>query len=242
MAVRKPKHPPADGDRCVRAIERRLRAEYGQPRHFNPADALDDLIFLVLSRMTQEIKYVRTYTQLRDAFSTWDEVRDAPPDELEDLIRDAGLAPTKTAQIQAILVEVQKREGVLSLHRLRSMADDKIERYLTGLPGVARKTALCVMLYALGRAVLPVDTHVWRVAKRLGLAPAGPWSERRGRVLEARIPKELRGSLHVTMIAHGRKVCRARRPSCESCVLADLCPATRAIRSVARPPDPPPPG
>ena len=218
---------PGD-DRRVREIERRLRKAHGQPRHFNPADPLDDLIFLVLSRMTQEIKYVRTYSRLRGSLSTWYEVRDAPPDELEALIHEAGLAPTKAVQIQAILADIEAREGALSLHRLRSMADGEVEQYLTSLPGVARKTALCVMLYALGRQVLPVDTHVWRVAQRLGLAPADEWSEGRGRTLEAAVPRELRGSLHVTMIAHGREVCRARAPSCESCTLADLCPAAGA--------------
>lgn len=217
-----------DDDHRAREIERRLRKAYGQPRHFNPEDPLDDLIFLVLSRMTQEIKYVRTYTRLRASLSTWHEVRDAPPNELEALIHEAGLAPTKAAQIQAILVDIEAREGALTLHRLRAMADNEAERYLTSLPGVARKTALCVMLYALGRDVLPVDTHVWRVARRLGFAPAGEWSEGRGRFLEAAIPRELRGSLHVTMLAHGRRVCRARAPSCESCLLADLCPTTDA--------------
>ena len=205
-----------------------MREAYGQPRHFNPEDPLDDLIFLVLSRMTQELKYVRTYARLRRSLSTWNEVRDAPPDELEALIHEAGLAPTKAAQILAILAEIESREGRLSLHRLRSMTDGEVERYLTSLPGVARKTALCVMLYTLGRDVLPVDTHVWRVAQRLGLAPAGEWSGGRGRTLEATVPRELRGSLHVTMLAHGRQVCRARAPSCETCMLADLCPAAGA--------------
>ena len=123
--------------------------------------------------MTQEIKYVRTYSRLRRSLSTWNEVRDALPDELEALIHEAGLAPPKAAQILAILAEVEKREGILSLHRLRSMADDEVERYLTGLPGVARKTALCVMLYTLGRDVSPIDAHVWHVARWLGLALAG---------------------------------------------------------------------
>ena len=212
-----------DGYR-IREIERRLRIAYGQPRHFNPTDPLDDLIFLVLSRMTQEIKYVRTYSRLRNSLSTWHAVRDAPPDELEGLIHEAGLARTKTAQIQEILREIEAREVSLSLNRLREMGSSQIEAYLTSLPGVARKTALCVMLYALGRDVLPVDTHVWRVAQRLGLAPEGTWSEGRGRAFEAAVPSELRGSLHVTMVAHGRKVCRARAPICESCMLADLCP------------------
>ena len=170
---------PGD-DRRVREIERRLKKAHGQPRHFNPADPLDDLIFLVLSRMTQEIKYVRTYSRLRGSLSTWYEVRDAPPDELEALIHEAGLAPTKAVQIQAILADIEAREGALSLHRLRSMADGEVERYLTSLPGVARKTALCVMLYALGRQVLPVDTHVWRVAQRLGPRSRGRVERRAG--------------------------------------------------------------
>ena len=112
-----------------------MRREYGQPRHFNPADPLDDLIFLVLSRMTQEVKYIRTYSRLRDSLSTWHAVRDAPPDELETLIHEAGLAPTKAAQIQAILGEIGARESRLSLHRLRGMETDKVEQYLTSLPG-----------------------------------------------------------------------------------------------------------
>ena len=226
---------PSDNHR-VQEIERRLRIAYGQPRHFNPREPLDDLIFLVLSRMTQEIKYVRTYFRLRDTLSTWHAVRDTPPDELKALLHEAGLAPTKAVQIQAILGEIEAKEGTLSLHRLRSMENEGVEQYLTSLPGVARKTALCVMLYALDRDVLPVDTHVWRVAQRLGIAPAGGWSEGRGRALEAAIPRELRGSLHVTMIVHGRRVCRARAPICESCTLADLCPTAGPNPRGARPP------
>lgn len=212
-----------DSDR-THEIERRLRAVYGQPRHHNPADPLDDLVFVVLSRMTQEIKYVRTYDRLRSTLPTWSAVRDAPPGTLEELIHEAGLAPTKAAQIRAILVEIEAREGALSLQRLCTMSDVEVEGYLTGLPGVARKTALCVMLYALERAVLPVDTHVWRVSQRLGLAPAGAWSEARCRALEEAVPTELRRSVHVTMVAHGRAVCRATGPRCGGCVLGSLCP------------------
>ena len=231
------------GNDCrIREIEERLRTAYGSPRHFNPHDPLDDLIFVVLSRMTQEIKYVRTYSRLRDSLSTWNAVRDAPPNELEPLIHEAGLAPTKTAQIQAILAEIERREGALSLHRLHIMANDEAEFYLTSLPGVARKTALCVMLYALRRDVLPVDTHVWRMAQRLGFAPAGEWSEGRGRALESTIPRELRGSLHMTMITHGRRVCRARTPICEHCRLVDLCPTGDANQRAALPLPQEPPG
>ena len=236
MAIGRPMSVALDREFRIRAIEQRLRTAYGQPRHFNPEDPLDDLIFLVLSRMTQEIKYVRTYSRLRASLSTWNAVRDAPQDELEMLIHEAGLAPTKAAQIQSILCAVEAREGVLSLHRLGSMDNDKVETYLATLPGVARKTALCVMLYTLGRHVLPVDTHVWRVAQRLGLAARGRWTEWRGRALEAEVPRELRGSLHVTMVAHGREVCRAKAPMCDRCTLLDLCPTAGASLQAARRP------
>lgn len=212
-------------DRVIAGIERRLRKRYGQPRHHNPADPLDDLIFLVLSRMTQEVKYVRTYALLRTALPTWYAVREAPREDVESLLADAGLAPTKSAQIQAILREIQNREGRLDLSRLRGQPDEKVEEYMTSLPGVARKTALCVMLYALGRDTFPVDAHVWRIGQRLGLAQRGAWTEQRSRALEARIPRRLRASLHVTLLAHGRAVCTARSPRCGQCVIADLCPS-----------------
>lgn len=207
----------------LRRIEAILRETYGSPRHYNPADPLDDLIFLVLSRMTQEVKYRRTYAALRESMPEWGVVRDAPADKLEELLSDAGLAPTKTNQIQAILKEVERREGKLDLGRLRTLPDDDVESYLTNLPGVGRKTARCVMLYALGRQTCPVDTHVWRVMRRLGFAPDEVWSGTRASHLEAQIPGPLRGSLHVTLVAHGRAVCRARRPQCRKCALASLC-------------------
>jgi endonuclease-3 len=175
--------------------------------------------------MTQEVKYLRTYDALRHEMPSWGVVMDAPESDLEHLLRDAGLAPTKARQIQAILKEVSAREGSLDLSRLRRLCDDEVEAYLTSLPGVARKTARCVMLYALDRKTCPVDTHVWRVMQRLGVAPAKAWSERNARDLEELIPRALRASLHVTLVAHGRAVCRARRPLCKECPLVALCPS-----------------
>lgn len=175
--------------------------------------------------MTQEVKYLRTYEALRDALPTWEAVVDAPSRCIEDLFRDAGVAPTKTRQIQTILKEVQRREGALDLGRLRGLSDDDVEVYLTSLHGVARKTARCVMLYALDRNTCPVDTHVWRVMRRLGFAPDRPWSEGGAVKLEETIPRRLRASLHVTLISHGRAICRSRRPRCSQCVLAPRCPS-----------------
>ena len=223
MKTRKSTEVKAVESQHLGEIERRLRDRYGQPRHHNPLDPLDDLIFLVLSRMTQEVKYLRTYRGLRDNLPTWGAVMDAPTDDLENLLQDAGLAPTKSRQIQAILKEVESREGALDLRRLRGLSDHEVEAYLTSLPGVALKTAHCVMLYTLGRDVFPVDAHVWRVLRRLGVAPDRPWSERNVRGIAEGIPRRLRGSLHVTLIAHGRSICRARHPRCAQCVLATVC-------------------
>lgn len=212
---------------CFLEIERRLRSTYGRPRHHNPLDPLDDLVFLVLSRMTQEWKYLPTYQSLRRELPLWSSVRDAPEDYLADLLRYAGLALTKARQLQGILREVEAREGALDLSRLRALPDADIEAYLISLPGVARKTARCVMLYSLGRDACPVDTHVWRVMKRLGLAPNEKWSERASQRLEESIPHGIRGSLHVTLLSHGRAICRARSPRCGECVLKSICPSAQ---------------
>lgn len=218
-----------DRDRArVAEVERRLREAYGQPRHQNPEDPLDDLVFVMLSRMTQQRKYVRTYRALRRRYPSWERLLEAESNEIVSLLQDAGLAETKARQTREVLAEVRRREGQLSLQRLRELPDEEAQAYLTSLPGVGVKTAQCVLLYALGRDVCPVDAHVWRIGQRLGLAPAGPWSERAASRLEAALPAGLRASLHVTMVAHGRRICLARVPRCESCVLEDLCPSSRA--------------
>lgn len=222
--------PDTSFESRVAEIESRLRRVYGAPRHHNPAAPLDDLMFLVLSRMTQEVKYRRTYEALRRRFPKWSDVLDSTHEELVRLLQDAGLAETKAAHIRRILETILEREGRLDLSRLALLPDDEVESYLTSLPGVAAKTARCVMLYALGRDTLPVDAHVWRIACRLGLAPQQPWSDRGGRDLQERVPRGIRGSLHVILIAHGRAVCKARRPICSICSLYDCCPTAASCR------------
>jgi endonuclease III len=206
-------------------IERALRVEYGQPRHHNPKRPLDDLVFLVLSRMTQEVKYVRTYRALKRRFPNWQDVLNAPDDVVEAVLRDAGLAFTKTQQIKKILLEVKTCEGRLSLARLNDLDDETTEQYLTSLPGVSIKTARCVMLYALNRSTFPVDTHVWRIARRLQLTEDRPWASKPACELQEHVPRSLRGSLHMTLVAHGRAICTAARPRCTECVIARFCPS-----------------
>ena len=207
----------------IRPIANLLRGEYGLSRLGNPHDPVDDIVYLCLSRMTQQTKYQAAYTAVRAAMPTWDQVADAAPADLATIIHFAGLAPTKAKQIGAMLREIRSREGCIDLTRLHELTDSETEQYLTSLPGVSRKTALCVMMYTLHRQVLPVDTHVWRVARRIQHSEARSWSENGGKLLGNSVPPELRMDVHVNFIVHGRSVCRARRPRCNSCVLTQLC-------------------
>ena len=206
------------------AIEAALRHAYGQPRHHNKTDPLGELVFILLSSQTREAEYRRTFATLWLRYRSWDRVRIAPPEDLADALRVGGFAKRKSLLIKALLERIHRDIGRTSLRFLREWRDDDALTYLLGLPGVGLKTAQCVLMYALHRSVLPVDTHVWRIAKRLGWVAGGKHPDARSSAdLEAAIPARMRSSLHVTMVAHGRRVCRAR-PACDRCLLADVCP------------------
>jgi endonuclease III len=148
----------------------------------------------------------------------------AEPERVADVIRSGGLANTKAPRIQQILREIRERQGRYDLSFLRRRTDEEAREYLTSLPGVGPKTAAVVMSFSLGRAAMPVDTHVHRVSGRLGLIPPKTSADKAHRLLEDLVPPELRTSLHVGLIRLGREICKAGRPRCEECPLVDLCP------------------
>jgi endonuclease-3 len=197
---------------------------YRSPRHDNKDDPLDELIFILLSQMTTQKSCSRVFGRLKEVCPTWNRALEMPLPRLRALIKDGGLSRGKAARIKEILTRVHRDFGAVSLNPLRSMDDAAAEAYLTSLPGVGIKTAKCVLMYSLGRAVLPVDTHVWRVAGRLGLVePTTPYP-RVHAALEAIVPPDCRYDFHVNVLAHGRRTCRAIRPLCESCPLGPACP------------------
>src|SRR5213078_2747309 len=155
--------------RRLRAIARRLAKAYGTPpppRHLPP---LEELVLTVLSQHTSDTNRDRAYADLRRRFATWDEVADAPLPALARAIRRGGLGPTKAVRIRAML----RDSGVpLDEHAFTAVPDQDLWDTLVALPGVGPKTAACVLLFSLDRPYFPVDTHVHRVAKRLGLVPA----------------------------------------------------------------------
>jgi endonuclease-3 len=219
--------------RRVRAIVRRLERHYGDLLPPRASDPLDELILTVQSQHTSDLNAERAFGLLRGRYPSWDDVVRAPTAELADTIRSGGLANTKAARIQAILRKIHQREGRYDLSGLRPRSDAQIAEYLSSLPGVGPKTVAVVMGFAFGREAIPVDTHVHRVATRLGLVPKTS-AERAQRQLEASVPEDLKTPLHVGLIRLGREICKAGRPRCEDCPVFDVCPTGPIV--LGRPP------
>ncbi len=148
---------------------------------------------------------------------------DAPVDEVADAIRSGGIAEVKSRRIQAILGEIERREGKLDLSRLDTLPDAEVEGYLSSLPGVGPKTVACVLLFSMRRQAFPIDTHVHRVTTRLGWISPRTTAAGAHRSLSPRVPADIRYELHVMLVRHGRTVCKPRMPLCSECVLLDLC-------------------
>jgi endonuclease III len=201
-----------------------LHDTYGSPRHGNKDDPLDELIFILLSQMTTGPSFNRVFDRVKAAYPSWDPLLDMPLDELRALIKDAGLSGQKAPRIQTIFRKLKQDFGAVTLAPLAEMTDAAAEGYLTTLPGIGTKTAKCILMYSLGRQVLPVDTHVWRVTRRLGLIHEITPYPKVHDELEAVIAPADRYSIHVNGLAHGQAVCIALRPRCEACPLRRLCP------------------
>ena len=206
----------------ARQVESRLQATYGQATK-NRLDPLDELILTVLSQNTSDTNRDRAWGALRRTYSDWSEVLQQGPDLLMETIRPAGLAEQKGRTILRIL-ELLSDAGIPNLEHLTEMSDDEALEYLTAIKGVGLKTAACVLCFSLERPVMPVDTHVHRVARRLGLIPPKASRDAAHDLLNLAVAPDLRFSLHIQLIRHGRAVCTARRPDCGSCELASLCP------------------
>ena len=220
-----PADAPNATPRRVRAILARLQRQFGELAPPRSVDPLDELILTVLSQHTSDINAERAFRDLRAAFPRgWAQVLRAPAERVADAIRGGGLANTKAPRIQEILLEVRRREGAFDLSSLTEMTDREARDYLTSLPGIGPKTAAVVLSFALGRDALPVDTHVHRVSRRLGLIPPRTSAERADRLLHALVPDGLRTQLHVALIRLGREICKAPVPRCPLCPLKDLCP------------------
>ena len=200
-----------------------LDGEYGRPDAKPRYGPLDEFILTILSQNTSAINYTRAFTNLRERFGDWEDVRRASEAEIEDAIRPGGLGRIKAPRIKQALNDILEHAGGLSLDFLADMPSEEAREYLMRFDGVGIKTASCVLMFSLGRPVLPVDTHVHRISQRLGLIGRSVSAEVAHRELQAMVPDELVYSFHVGLVTHGRRTCRAQNPACDACVLLHMC-------------------
>jgi endonuclease III len=213
--------------RRVRAIRDRLRLVYGIPRAEPHRQPIAELILTVLSQSTNDRNRDVAYLALRERFEDWEAIRDAPVDLIEEAIRPGGISKVKSARIKSILKQITETApgNELLLDWLPELTVPEAQEYLCSLPGVGRKTAACVLLFALGMRDVPVDTHVSRVGWRLHLfRPGAPFEELHDTMLAITPPGE-EWELHINLLRHGRRTCHSQRPQCHSCALRRLCPS-----------------
>lgn len=220
-----PDPAPTDADLRAAAAEihHRLLAAYGAPDWRGQYPPMDELILTFLSQNTSDRNSGRAFQALKARYPTWQAVLAAPVSELAETIRSGGLAQRKAPRIQAALRRIQAERGEFAIDFLADLPVDEAMRWLTSFDGVGHKTASIVLLFCFGKAAFPVDTHVGRVTRRLGLTGPKDSEEKIKKLWERAAPAEWFYPLHLNLIRHGREVCRARQPACDRCPLADLC-------------------
>jgi len=205
-----------------------LKIRYCDFNHYNLKEPLDELLFIICSTKTGEASYRGTYRSLKQTFPTHYQIAEAPAEYIARPIASGGLSNQKAKAIREIYDALAEKFGEPTLKPLRKMGDKEAEAFLLSLPGVGKKVARCVLMYSLGRQVFPVDTHCWRIARRLGwVRPTQKdkhCTPRDMDRLQSKIPPELRHSLHVNMISLGRGICTPNAPRCVECPISGCCP------------------
>ncbi len=210
-------------------IHERLMEFYGKPIWRGPLPAIDELISTILSQNTNDLNRDRAFHALRAKFKTWEEVRDAPPEEVIQAIRPSGLANQKGPRIQEVLRAITEERGNLDLSFLADMPVEDAKAWLMRFNGVGPKTAAIVLCFGLGRPAFPVDTHIYRVTGRIGLRPERMTVEQAHPYLEGLFPPATYYAVHLNLIHLGREICQARRPKCEICPILKLCDYGRKV-------------
>lgn len=221
--------------RRVRLVTEKLIFEYGTPRHGNPTDPLDELIYALFSKKTPPMRYQPIFEDFRATFKPWTRLLSTDVEELANELRPLGMAQLRAQQVFNIALQLQNDFHCVSLAPLLGMRQPDVHAYLLGLPGVGEKIARCVMMYAMGMDISPMDAHATRLLTRLGLLPRKVTALQAHRLVDERMPPGLAYSFHVTAIAHGREVCGAKNARCTECVLTPCCAFRSGDSTVASP-------
>ncbi len=184
---------------------------------------VDCLIATILSQATNDTLSSKAFAQLKETFPTWDDVLESPVEKVEAALKPGGLYKEKALVVRAALAKLKADFGDITLEPLQNMSQDEAYDYLVSLRGIGPKTAACVLGFGLGLPAFPVDTHVLRLSRRMGLVPASCGAAKAQKILERITPSHLKMPLHITLIEHGRRVCAARNPCCDDCPLNGKC-------------------
>ncbi len=204
-------------------IIQNLKSVYGKPKPQRGLDPLDVLIGTILSQATSDTNSYRAFESLKRRFPAWEQVRRARVNSIEAAIRSGGLARQKSRRIKNLLNEIYEQRGSLDLSFLKHAPLDEARRFLASFKGIGPKTVACTLLFACNRPVFPIDTHIFRIARRLALIPKRCSDEQAHELMEQIIPASRYFEVHVNLIRHGRKVCRPQDPLCEECCLVEYC-------------------
>ena len=211
---------------AIKEVIKLLEQEYGSREWHADREPIDVLIGTILSQNTSDANSGRAFASLKASFDSWKAVASAPAEHIARVIKSGGLSQIKAVRIKQALEQIEKEQGRISLDSLKAMNMAEAEDYLMRLSGVGHKTASCVLLFSLGKPSLPVDTHVFRVAKRLGLIDSRASIEKAHSLLQEQIPPSKVYQFHIHMIEHGRRICHARQPRCNRCILRSACPSS----------------
>lgn len=213
----------ADVTESITYIIQNLKFVYGVPEPEGGLDPLDVLIETMLSQSTTNVNSRRAFESLKRRFPTWEEARRARAISIESAIKSGGLARQKSVRIKNLLNEIHERRGSLDLSFLYSAPIEEAIRFLASFKGAGPKTVACTLLFACSRPVFPIDTHIFRIARRLGLITEKCTDQQAHKLMAAMLPEDRYYEVHINLIRHGRKVCRPQKPRCEQCCLVDYC-------------------
>jgi endonuclease-3 len=204
-------------------IVQNLENTFGEPILRAKSDALSMLINIILSQATSDANSDRTFRNLKKGFRTWKNVLEASEEEIADAIRLGGLANQKARVIKDLLGQIKESHGTLSLKFIENMPDEAARDYLLQFRGIGPKTVACTLLFALQKEVFPIDTHIFRVLRRMGILPEKITDIKAHKLLDELVPNGKFYSLHVNLIRLGRQICRPGEPLCEQCPLVEYC-------------------
>jgi endonuclease III len=219
----------SSSEKPLHYIIQNLERAYGVPENRRASDPLDMLVKIVLSQATSDTNSHRTFAALKKRFPTWEQALRARESTIADVIRSGGLANQKAAVIKSILRQIKLEHGTLDLSFLHELSAEEATHYLSQFRGIGPKTVACTLLFACHKEVFPLDTHIFRILRRVGLIPQKCTDRRAHEIMNRLVPEGKFYSFHVNLIRHGRALCRPREPLCERCPIVEYCDYGQSI-------------